>query len=154
MWFVCLVVKLCPTLCKPKDSSLSGFSVHGIFQARILDWVAISFSKMWLWLTICIFFLILSWLRASLLHWSIWPVSYKKKMITRKYTSSYFVPHFLAPTKKKNYFLLFFNQIQGNCSFFTVHFHEQSQKTCCVWNEKFGFVFLLFCSPNAIITIK
>ena len=101
MWFMCLVVKLCPTLCQPKDSSLSGFSVHGIFQARILDWVAISFSKMWLWLTICIFFLILSWLRASLLHWSIWPVSYKKKMITRKYTSSYFVPHFLAPTKKK-----------------------------------------------------
>ena len=30
--------------CDPMDSSLSGFSVHGILQARILEWVAISFS--------------------------------------------------------------------------------------------------------------
>ena len=34
-----------PTLCNPMDSSLSGFSVHGIFQARVLEWAAISFSK-------------------------------------------------------------------------------------------------------------
>ena len=34
----------CPTLCDPMDYSLSGSSVHGIFQARVLDWVAISFS--------------------------------------------------------------------------------------------------------------
>ena len=33
-----------PTLCDPVDCSLSGSSVHGIFQARVLDWVAISFS--------------------------------------------------------------------------------------------------------------
>ena len=32
----------CLTLCNPLDYSLSGFSVHGIFQARILEWVAIS----------------------------------------------------------------------------------------------------------------
>jgi len=31
--------------CNPMDCSLPGFSVHGIFQARILEWVAISFSK-------------------------------------------------------------------------------------------------------------
>ena len=32
----------CPTLCNPMDCSLPGFSVHGIFQARKLEWVAIS----------------------------------------------------------------------------------------------------------------
>ena len=33
------------TLCYPMDCSLPGSSVHGIFQARILEWVAISFSN-------------------------------------------------------------------------------------------------------------
>ena len=33
------------TLCDPMDCSLPGFSVHGIFQARVLEWVAISFSR-------------------------------------------------------------------------------------------------------------
>ena len=32
----------CPTLCNPMDGSLSVSSIHGIFQARILKWVAIS----------------------------------------------------------------------------------------------------------------
>ena len=35
----------CPTLCDPIDSSPLGFSVPGILQARILEWVAISFSN-------------------------------------------------------------------------------------------------------------
>ena len=35
----------CLTLCHPTDCSLPGSSVHGIFQARILEWVAISFSR-------------------------------------------------------------------------------------------------------------
>ena len=38
------VTQLCPTLCDPMDCSLPGSSVHGIFQARGLEWVAISFS--------------------------------------------------------------------------------------------------------------
>ena len=36
----------CPTLCDPIDGSLPGSSVPGILQARTLEWVAISFSKM------------------------------------------------------------------------------------------------------------
>ena len=40
-----LVAQLCPTLCDPMDDSPPGSSVHEIFQARILEWVAISFSK-------------------------------------------------------------------------------------------------------------
>ena len=39
------VAQSCPTLCNPMDCSLPGFSVYGIFQARILEWVAISFSR-------------------------------------------------------------------------------------------------------------
>ena len=39
------VAQLCPTLCDPMDCSWPGFSVHGIFQAGVLEWVAISFSK-------------------------------------------------------------------------------------------------------------
>ena len=38
-------VTLCPTLCDPLDCSLLGSSIHGIFQARVLEWVAISFSR-------------------------------------------------------------------------------------------------------------
>ena len=34
----------CPTLCYPIDGSLPGSSVHGIFQARALEWGAITFS--------------------------------------------------------------------------------------------------------------
>ena len=37
------VTQLCPSLCM--DCSLPNFSVHGIFQARVLEWVAISFSR-------------------------------------------------------------------------------------------------------------
>ena len=40
-----LVVLLCPTLCNPMDYSLPGSSVHGILQARMLEWVAISLSR-------------------------------------------------------------------------------------------------------------
>jgi len=38
-------LKLCPTLCDPIDGSPLGSSVPGILQARILEWVAISFSN-------------------------------------------------------------------------------------------------------------
>ena len=41
----CLVTQTCPTLCNPMDCSLPGSSVHGILQARIVEWVAISFSR-------------------------------------------------------------------------------------------------------------
>ena len=39
------VAQSCPTLCNPMDCSLPCSSVHGIFQARVLEWVAISFSR-------------------------------------------------------------------------------------------------------------
>ena len=46
--YVCVcvwVAQLCPTLCNPMDSCLPGSSVHGILQARILEWVVVPFSR-------------------------------------------------------------------------------------------------------------
>ena len=50
MWYIYngILVKVtqsCPTLCDPMDCSPPGSSVHGILQARILEWVAIPFSR-------------------------------------------------------------------------------------------------------------
>ena len=39
------VAQSCPTLCDPMDCSLPGSSVHGIFQAIVLEWIAVSFSR-------------------------------------------------------------------------------------------------------------
>ena len=39
------VAQLCPTLCNPIDFSPPGSSVHGILQARILEWFAMPFSR-------------------------------------------------------------------------------------------------------------
>ena len=40
-----LITQLCLTVCDPMDHSPAGSSVHGILQARILQWVAIPFSR-------------------------------------------------------------------------------------------------------------
>ena len=49
MWYVCVcvhsVTQSCPTLWDPMDCSLSGSSVHGILQAKILEWVAMPSSR-------------------------------------------------------------------------------------------------------------
>ena len=39
------IAQSCPTLCDPRDCSLPGSSIHGIFQARVLEWGAITFPK-------------------------------------------------------------------------------------------------------------
>ena len=43
------VIQSCPTLCNPMDCSLPGSSIHGIFQARVLEWVASAFSDTFMW---------------------------------------------------------------------------------------------------------
>ena len=40
------VAQSCPTVSDPMDCSLLGSSIHGIFQARVLEWGAIAFSKL------------------------------------------------------------------------------------------------------------
>ena len=49
-WSGCVCARSRPTLCKPMDCSPPGFSIHGIFQARILESVSISFSRETSWL--------------------------------------------------------------------------------------------------------
>ena len=50
MWKVkVLIAQSCPTLCDPADCSPPGYSVHGIFQPRILEWVTIPFSRKSSW---------------------------------------------------------------------------------------------------------
>ena len=58
------VTESCPTLSNPKDCSLPGYSVHGIFQARVLEWGAIAFSDVlhlahaiFIWVSDNLFFL-------------------------------------------------------------------------------------------------
>ena len=46
---VCLVTQLCPTLCDPLDCSPPASSAHGVFQAKILEWVSISSSRKSSW---------------------------------------------------------------------------------------------------------
>ena len=48
-WLSVLVTQSCPTLCHPMDCSWPGFSFRGILHARILVWVAISFSRRSSW---------------------------------------------------------------------------------------------------------
>ena len=43
------VTQSCPTLRVPMDCSLQGYSIHGIFQARVLEWGAIAFSNREAW---------------------------------------------------------------------------------------------------------
>ena len=44
-WCVCPVAQSCPAPCDPMDCSPPGSSVHGIRQARVLEWAAVSFSR-------------------------------------------------------------------------------------------------------------
>ena len=48
-----LVAQLCLTLCDPIDCSLPGSTIHGIILPRILEWVAIPFSRIFLGLLYC-----------------------------------------------------------------------------------------------------
>ena len=44
------VTQLCPTLSNPMDCGPPGSSVHGIFQARVLEWGAVAFSDMYIYI--------------------------------------------------------------------------------------------------------
>ena len=55
------VAQSCPTLSDPMDCSPPGSSFHGIFQARVLEWVAIAFSGVIEGGRFCFLWLVLSW---------------------------------------------------------------------------------------------
>jgi len=58
----CEVSQLCPTLRDPMDCSPPGFSVHGILQARVLEWgaIALSGNEDEVWLFVCLSTLVTS----------------------------------------------------------------------------------------------
>ena len=71
-----LVTQLCLTLCNPMNYNPPGSSVHGILQARILEWVAISFSIMShmcnaLYVCICMKWTLLSWVWLFATSWMV-----------------------------------------------------------------------------------
>ena len=77
------VAQSCPTLCNPMDCSPPGSSVHGIFQARVLEWGAIAFSNCFLLLhylsDICTLFEVIFKPR----KWSGWHIFIKKLCVLR-----------------------------------------------------------------------
>ena len=73
------VAQLCPTLSDPVDCSLPGSSIHGIFQARVLEWGAIAFSEN----------LLGTW-KALLTQWASWPFTYS--FTQQRITAAYQVP--------------------------------------------------------------
>ena len=56
------VVQSCPTLSDPMDCSLPGSSIHGIFQTRVLEWGAIAFSDIHLYMYIYLHFKVLKYI--------------------------------------------------------------------------------------------
>ena len=74
----CVHTQPCPTLCDPMDYGLPGSSVHGILQARILEWGAISFSRGSSWPRD---WTPVSWVscngRQILYHWATWEAQKK-----------------------------------------------------------------------------
>ena len=80
------VAQLCPTLSDLIDCSLPGFSIHGIFQARVLEWGAIAFFELNLYHYTKIFFSILEkflstrrWAKgfSQVFQISVWLAAYK-----------------------------------------------------------------------------
>ena len=67
---VCLVTQSCPTVWDPVDCNPPGSSFHGILQARILEWVAISFSRGSSWPRDRTWISLFSW--QILYHWATW----------------------------------------------------------------------------------
>ena len=71
-FYCCLVTKLCPTVLRPMDCSLPGSFVHGISQARILEWVAMPSSRASSWPRYWTHFCTG---RQILYYWAIWEAS-------------------------------------------------------------------------------
>ena len=80
------VAQSCPTFSDPMDCSLPGFSVHGIFQARVLEWGAIAFSSF------ISYYLLIITKRCSFLDISLWWPNWKLQGNRRLF----FIPAFLS----------------------------------------------------------
>ena len=83
---VCSVAQLCLTICNPMDCSPPGSSVHGIFPARMLEWIAISCSRGSSWPRDWTHIFCGSCIgRQILYHWATWETT-RSPLITYKYS--------------------------------------------------------------------
>ena len=85
------VAQLCPTLIDPMDCSLPGSSVHGIFQARVLEWGAITFSN-----ALCVYFFN-SFIEISFTNHENHPLSVYISMVFSKFSEFCKCHHSLPP---------------------------------------------------------
>ena len=101
-----LASKSCLILCNPMDQSPLGSSVHRISQARILEWVAISFSRVSSWPR--------DWTRISCLHrhildnWATWK-AHECHLLFIKWVKPNLQPHFLNAERSREGETLYFN---------------------------------------------
>ena len=93
-----LSLQQCPTLCDPMDWSLPGSSIHELLQARILEWAAISFSRVW-----CVWqkYNLNLFMRKFKKH-SNWGTSYKNKSIVCIGVMSWMTADHPTPPQKKS----------------------------------------------------
>ena len=93
------LVQSCPTLWDPIDGSPLGSSVPGILQARVLEWVAISFCNAWKW-KVKVKYIWLGWCKIMQLLWKIVQQFLKNLNTCVNLWGSNFTPR-LAPKKNE-----------------------------------------------------
>ena len=110
-----LVAQSCLTLCDPMDCSLPGSSIHGSSQARILEWIAISFSGIFQ----------TQGLNSDLLHLQVLAGSFftteppEKPMVSRSIQKCLFnqtIYDFISPA-----FQVPFPSLMPPCTYFSLH---------------------------------
>ena len=122
----CVCAQLCLTLCHPMDCSLPGFSLPGIFQARILEWVAISSSRgspqtRGQSAGSCVSYLA----RQLLYHWATWEAHFPNQTISSSHLLEHILPlSFLPPSRELPSFWLFLWMVSSFSGLNFNVFHE------------------------------
>ena len=151
----------CVQLCDSMDCSLPGSSVQGIFQARVLEWVAISFSNAWKW-KVKVKLLSHAWLLATP-----WTAAYQappsREFSRQEYWSGVPLPspkHILVLMILSCFFALY-----SSLLFFQIHFRNDSRKlstvskyTCITMCVEFLLLFtlraFLSCTTNFFLVFS
>ena len=128
------VAQLCPTLRDPMDCSLPGSSIHGIFQARVLEWGAIAFSVI-ACLTVCNVYggnhnekLVTTWVTLMTCRTlPLWPSTDTQKVTVQSHALHF--PSVLAVTTERMLFNLFPGGNYQNVELQRVGFCERDEPT-------------------------
>ena len=131
----CMLTQSFPTLCDPIDCSLSDSSVHGIFQAKILEWVAIFFSRRfpghrdWTMSPA---------LAGILYHWTTWEACIKpwKLVICSLFM---YDCYFKNDIEIESHYIKPFG-----IGFFTQHNSLEIHPGHCVWQQSISFYYCIF----------